>query len=175
MDKNAKNSKENNVDSEEIVSINDGPQDDRISALETDLAKAKSDYLYLAAEFDTYKRQALKERAELIKFGPERLVRELLDVVDNFERALTSEAAQSAADSFKQGIEMVDREMKAVFSKFGIVEVECLGQPFDPSLHEALASEDSDQFPSGSVSKVFKKAYKIHDRLLRPAQVVVAK
>lgn len=175
MDENAKNHKNNEAESDEISSIGESTQNERIPALEADLAKAKNDYLYLAAEFDTYKRAALKERAELIKFGPERLVRELLDVVDNFERALASEAAQTATDSFKQGIEMVDREMKTVFSKFGIVELECLGKPFDPSVHEALASEETDQCPSGHVSKVFKKAYKIHDRLLRPAQVVVAK
>lgn len=175
MDENVKNQKNNGADADEIASIGEPTQDERIPALEADLAKAKNDYLYLAAEFDTYKRAALKERAELIKFGPERLVRDLLDIVDNFERALTSEAAQAAPESFKQGIEMVDREMKSAFAKYGIVEVECLGQPFDPSLHEALASEESEQYQSGQVSKVFKKGYKIHDRLLRPAQVVVAK
>lgn len=165
------NDKETIVNSDE----NSQKQDDKTIACEAELAKAKNDYLYLAAEFDTYKRHALKERAELIKFGPERMVRELLDVVDNFERALTSDAAATASDTFKQGIEMVDREMKAVFAKFGIVELESLGQTFDPSLHEALASEETTEFSSGQICKVFKKGYKIHDRLLRPAQVVVAK
>lgn len=141
--------------------------------LQKDLDKAKSDLLYLGAEFENYKRNAIKDRSELLKFGAERLAKDLLEVVDNFERALAVE--NPSIDVIKQGISLIHKEMMNLLLKHNIREVESQGVPFDPSTHEALTSEETDSVPEGHVSRVFKRAYKIHDRLIRPAQVVVAK
>jgi len=142
-----------------------------LEQLKNDLDKAKKDYLYLAADFDNYRKNAIKERSDLVKFGNERLVRDLLNVVDNFERAVESNADP---EKFREGIQMIHTEMKSLLQRFGVAEVPAQGLAFDPSAHEALSSEPTNEVPSGHIARVFKKAYKLHDRLIRPAQVVVA-
>ncbi|MFW1373578.1 nucleotide exchange factor GrpE, partial [Vibrio parahaemolyticus] len=89
----------------------------------------------------------------------------------NFERALESGADP---EKFREGIQMIHSEVKTMLQRFGVQEVPAEGLAFDPAQHEALSSEPSQSIPPGFVSRVFKKAYKLHDRLLRPAQVVVA-
>lgn len=149
--------------------------EDVATKLATELEQIKKDYLYLNADFDNYKKQAIKERSELLRFGAERFIREFLDIADNFERALASEVNSENLSTFVNGVQIIQREIQALLAKHGVREVDPLGQPFDPSSHEALTSETSDQYQPGMISRVFKKAYKYHDRLIRPAQVVVAK
>lgn len=142
-----------------------------LEQLKSDLEKAKNDYLYLAADFDNYRKNAIRERSDLVKFGNERLIRDLLNVVDNFERAVESNADP---DKFREGIQMIHQEVKSLLQRFGVSEVNAQGSPFDPATHEALSSEPTNEVPAGHVARVFKKAYKLHDRLIRPAQVIVA-
>ena len=144
------------------------------SDLAKELEKSKSEYLYLRAEFDNYNKQMIKERSDLVKFGSERLVRDLLEVIDNFERALETEVTQETLDSFKTGIEITHKEIMSLLGRHGIERFGERGQAFDPTLHEALSSEPTDQVDEGHISQVFKPAYKMHDRVIRPAQVVVA-
>jgi molecular chaperone GrpE len=143
-----------------------------------DLERSKSDFLYLRAEFENYKKQALKERSEYLKYGSERIIVALLDVVDNFSRALATQldpANPKSIDGFRHGMELTANEFKATFRRFNVEPVECLGKPFDPHLHEALGSEETDSTPPGHITQVFRPAYKLHDRVIRPAQVIVAK
>lgn len=137
--------------------------------------KWKNDYLYLRAEFENYKRNAIKERSDISKYGSERLINEILAVVDNFDRALSTPLTSDNLDVYSQGVKMTASELKNTLVRFGVSEVKCEGLAFDPSLHEALGAEDSDSVPEGHISKVFRAGYKLHDRLIRPAQVVVAK
>jgi len=137
-------------------------------------AKWKNDFLYLKAEFENYKRNAIKERSDLLKFGAERLGRDILDVVDNFERALQTTLTPETIPTYKTGIEMTAKELKDLLAKHGIQEVPSEGQPFNPAHHEALSSEPTDAVPNGHISKVFKKPYKLHDKIIRTGQVVVA-
>ena len=143
--------------------------------LQSQVEKFKNDFLYLRAEFENYKRHAIKERSELIKFGAERLAKDFLGVLDNFERALTSNVSADNFATFKQGVEMTANELRSLLTKHGVNEHVAEGLPFDPSVHEALTSEVNEELPAGHVSRVFQKGYKMHDRLLRPAQVVVSK
>ena len=163
----------------EIESINDEEVNSESEApaagSDEELAKMKNEYLYLRAEFDNYRKNAIKERSQLIKFGTEPLIRELLDVVDNFDRALEMEVNESNVESFEQGMKMTASELKGVLQKFGVSEQDPTGQPFDPNMHEALSSEPTDQVQSGCVYTVYKKAYLLHEKLIRPAQVVVAR
>lgn len=142
--------------------------------LTAEVQKWKNEYLYLRAEFENYKKNALKERSDLIKFGPERIARDILEVSDNFERALQLEIKEDNLTQFKQGIEMLSKELKDSLAKHGISEVASLGQPFDPHFFEALSAEETSKIPEGHISKVFKKAYKLHDKVIRTGQVVVA-
>lgn len=137
--------------------------------------KFRNEYLYLRAEFDNYKKNAIKERSDLVKYGAERLARDLLGVLDNFERALTTKISPETLPNFSKGIEMTAQELRKVLNTHGIQEFPSEGQPFNPSHHEALSSEPSAQVPDGHVLRVFQKAYKYHDKVIRPAHVVVAK
>lgn len=151
----------------------DAPKTDLDVALE-ESAKWKKEFLYLKAEFENYKRNSIKERADLLKFGAERVSRDILDVVDNFERALQVKLSPETLQTFKVGIEMTAKELKEVLAKHGIQEVPSEGLAFNPAYHEAISSEPSSSVPAGHVARVFKKPYKMHDKVIRMGQVVVA-
>lgn len=140
----------------------------------SELDKAKSDYLYLLAEFDNYRKNAIKERSDLIKYGSEKLVREFLNVLDNFERALEASANGENAQALRDGVQLISTELRQLLHKFGVEEIKSEGETFDPSKHEAISSEPRDDMEPGHVARVFKKAYKMHDKILRPAQVTVS-
>jgi molecular chaperone GrpE len=146
-----------------------------IKKLQEQSEKFKNDYLYLRAEFENYKRNAIKERSDLIKYGAERVINEVLNVADNFERALQTKVTAENLSTYIQGVEMTERELKSVLQRNGVSEVSSQGAPFDPNIMEALSSEPTAEVPPGHVFRVFKKAYKLHDKVIRPAQVVVAK
>jgi molecular chaperone GrpE len=131
--------------------------------------------LYLRAEFENYKRNAIKERSELMKYGGERFIRDLLDIVDNFDRALQVNVNSENLNTFKQGVEMTASELRNLLVKHSVTEIPSEGVAFDPSIHEALSAEATDKVAPGHVARVFKKPYKLHDKVIRTGQVVVAK
>ena len=145
-----------------------------LEQVQAELEKSKKEYLYLLAEFDNYRKNAIKERAELTKFGSERFIREFLNVFDNFERALETEVSAENLVSFRSGVEMIAGEIQSLLQRFGVQELKAEGQPFDPNSQEALSSEPRSDLPVGHVARVFRKGYKMHDKLIRPAQVTVA-
>lgn len=157
-----------NVDSENTQ------ENSALTELEQKLAESEKKFLYLRAEFDNFRRQSIKERSDLVKFGGERLAKDLLDTLDIFETALNSDST-SNFDEFLKGIKLTYQQLKSSLEKHSIIAVESLGGPFDPNLHEALGVEVSDAVPEGNISKVFKKPYKYHDKVLRPGQVILAK
>ena len=168
-DKNAASSeKSQNSNSEDKDPPSSGPSIE-------DYEKLKNSYLYLRADFENYKKTAIKERSDLIKYGNERLVVRILDVMDAFDRALDIEVNPQNLESYIEGIKLTREELTKALSQFGLKEIDCDNKDFDPTLHEALSSEETDQVPPGKITQVFKKAYKLHDRLIRPAQVVVSK
>lgn len=138
------------------------------------LEKAKNDFLYLKAEFENYKRNSIKERSEIIKYGAERVLVDILNVVDNFDRALETSVAATNLDVFRKGVELTASELKSALKKHGISEVESFGKAFDPALHEAIGTEPTEEVESGKISRVLKKPYKLHDKVIRPGQVIIA-
>lgn len=144
-------------------------------SLKKELDEKTKQFLYLAAEFDNYKRHAIKERSDLIKFGAERLARDLVSVLDVFDSALATELTPETISSFKTGVEITAKELRNVLERNGISEVPSQGQDFNPQFHEALGSEPTEKFKEGQVSQILRKAYKFHDRILRPGQVIVAR
>jgi molecular chaperone GrpE len=144
----------------------------RIQDLENQVKEKESRYLYLYAEFENFKKRAIKERSDLVKFGWESTARDLLQTLDNLERAL-SHAPPQTDKNLMNGLQMVLNEFKSSLQKQGVQVIESLQKEFDPNLHEAVSQEDSDS-PSGTIVKEHTRGYTLHGRLLRPARVVIS-
>lgn len=147
------------------------------SRLREELADADDRLLRLQAEFENFRKRALRERQEALQYGSQNLFKDLVSVVDNLERAIAHARESGGGDlaSFLQGVELVQRELLAVLEKNHVTEIEALGKPFDPSLHEAMAQVESGAVPPNTVIDVLQKGFQLRDRLVRPARVIVAK
>jgi molecular chaperone GrpE len=123
------------------------------------------------ADFDNFRKRAERDRQEQKRYALFDPLREFLTVTDNLDLALS---AQGPAEDLKRGVEMIHRQMIELLRRFGVTEVSAVGQPFDPTVHEAVAREESPQVKSPTVAAELRRGYKLHDRLLRPAMVKVA-
>lgn len=152
---------------------------DDAAKLETAERQAQENYdrlLRLSAEFDNYKKRSTRETQELVKYANENLFKELLNIVDNLERAIESAGQESEADGpLMQGIQLTLGEVMKILERHKVEPVDALGQPFDPAYHQAMMQEASTDQPANTVIREMQKGYVMHDRLLRPAMVVVAK
>ena len=128
-------------------------------------------YLRLMADFQNYKRRTEKEKNDIYAFANEKIVSELLNVIDNFERALD---AGNDGDSFVEGMNLIFKQLQGVLEKAGVVEIEALGQDFDPNFHHAVLMEDSAEYESGKVTAVLQKGYLLNNKVIRPSMVKVA-
>lgn len=145
---------------------------DQLHLLQEQVKEKENKYLYLYAEFDNFKKRAAKERADLLKFGWEPVASDLLEVVDNLERAL-QHVPHGTDKNLMMGLEMVLNQFRGIMQKQGVQMIEASDKAFDPNLHEAVSEEDS-QLPAGMVVKEHSRGYTLHGRLLRPARVVVS-
>ena len=133
--------------------------------------------LRLQAEFENFRRRNLKEKQESFKFGHQNLVKDLLSTVDNLERAL-EHVAQHAGPEVRgilDGVGLVHREILGALAKHGVTEIQAEGQIFDPAVHEAMGQIPNGAVPANTVLQVLQKGYLIHDRMLRPARVIVSR
>lgn len=130
--------------------------------------------LRATAEFENYKKRASRELEEFRKYANEQLLRELLSVVDNLERALAVCDEVSDGAGIRQGVELTLSDIHKLLERFFVRPVASEGQPFDPAFHQAMMQEASAEVPENSIIRTLQKGYTIHDRLLRPAMVVVA-
>ena len=128
-------------------------------------------YLRLMADFQNYKRRTEKEKSDIYAFANEKIVSELLNVIDNFERALD---AGNEGDSFVEGMNLIFKQLQGVLEKAGVVEIEALGREFDPNFHHAVMTEDSEEYESGKITAVLQKGYLLNDKVIRPSMVKVA-
>lgn len=159
--------------SSEESSKNEEPALSPEEALKEQLAESEKKYLYLYSEFETFKRRAIKERSDLIKFGWESVARDLLGVLDNLDRAL-GYAPEGLDKNFLQGLEMVASDFSSTLEKQGVKEIEALEKPFDPHFHEAVGQEASENHAEGTVIQEQQKGFTLHGRLLRPSKVIVS-
>jgi len=129
------------------------------------------------ADFDNFKKRAARERQDAARFANESLIQKLIPVVDNFEMALgvVQPKSENSLQSLQSGIAMIQQQLKAVLAEAGVEEVDATGKPFDPNFHEAVSEQESAEFAEGHVLQQLRKGYKLRERLLRPATVVVAK
>ena len=129
-----------------------------------------------AAEFDNYRKRIERERKETIDYAAADLLQEILPILDDFERALALEAdAAPGAEKYRQGLEIIHRELTELLRKRGVTAVEAIGADFDPHVHQAVAHEPAPDRRDGEVIAEFRRGYRLGDRLLRPAMVKVAK
>jgi molecular chaperone GrpE len=149
----------------------------RISALEKEKAQLEDRLVRLHADFENHRKRTLREKQEALSYGHEIVVKDLLPVVDNLERAIEHASASTGADfeGMLQGVELVRRELLAVLAKHGVSPIEAEGEVFDPNLHEALAQMEDEKVPAGRIGRMLQKGYRLRDRLLRPARVIVSK
>ncbi len=153
---------------------------DPLAAAESEIARLKDQLLRALAEIENMRRRAEREREETAKYAIAALARDILSVADNLQRTLDNipqeaRAADEWLNTLAVGVEATERELSAVFERFGMRRLEPLGQPFDPNLHQAIAEIPGTGKPAGTVVEVMRAGYVIHDRLLRPAMVAVAK
>lgn len=127
-------------------------------------------YLRLMADFQNYKKRVEKEKTDLYSYANEKIVTELLAVLDNFERAL---AHEDSGDGFKEGMEMIFKQLMDVLEKSGLAEIPALGEDFDPNFHNAVMTEETEEYESGKVSGVLQKGYTLNGKVIRPSMVKV--
>jgi len=128
--------------------------------------------LRLAADFDNYKKRAARERAEYVAFANERILKELLPILDDLERALSA-AEQHEEAQLEEGVRLVHRSLASLLERQGVKEIATEGK-FDPHVHEALLAQPSEEKEQGDVLDVIQKGYTLGDRVVRPARVIVA-
>ena len=150
---------------------NDTELEERLAEVERERDEYLNDLKRVAADFENYRKRVARDQEGLVARAHERLVKELLPVLDDLERALEA-AAQHEEAKLEEGVRLVHRELVEALAREGLVEVETDGQ-FDPHVHEALVSQPSEQ-EDGSVIEVLQKGYRLGDRVLRPARVVVS-
>jgi len=174
-DKQDLNIEPENADREQV----NGPPEDLEEKLKSKTLEAQENYdrlLRTSAEFENYKKRVSREMEEFRKYSNQALIKEMLSVVDNLELAMNSTNGHETIDKgLLDGLEMTHREILKVFEKFHVKPISAKGQSFDPTFHEAVMQEETGEYPDNTVINELQKGYLIHDRLLRPSMVVVAK
>jgi molecular chaperone GrpE len=144
-----------------------------------ELQRQRDDYydrlLRKSAEFDNYRKRVERERVQTAEAAAADLLKELLPLVDNLERALKADAGSDGADAYRRGVELIHQQLLEVLRKRGVRPIEALGSTFDPHYHQAVAHEMAEGYREGEVIEEFSRGYMLGDRLLRPAMVKVAK
>jgi molecular chaperone GrpE len=153
---------------------------EQLEELKARAAKADENWerlLRTTADFDNFKKRAARERQDAIKYANESLIQKLIPVLDNFEMALAAAQSSSAADlkSLAEGVTMIHAQLRQALTDAGLEELIATGQIFDPNQHEAVSQQESRAIAEGHVLQQLRKGYKLRDRLLRPAMVIVAK
>ena len=154
-----------------------GGKDHAVAAESGDDKETKEEgdarYLRLAADFQNYKKRVEREKSEIYSYANEKIALDIIEVMDNFERAL--EHSEECADKqFAEGVEMIYKQLKGVLDKNNIVEIKAEGEDFDPNFHNAVISEENPDFESGKVIQALQKGYTLNDKVIRPSMVRVA-
>lgn len=156
----------------------DSPTDleEKLAAAEAEAIENRDRMLRMAAELDNYKKRAARELDDIKKYATENLLRQLLTVVDNLERAIASATSENEnGQSLVDGVALTLAEIMKILEKHYVSPIQALGEAFDPAYHQAMCQEESADQPPNTVVQEFQKGYLIHERLLRPAMVVVSK
>ncbi|MCQ2567556.1 MAG: nucleotide exchange factor GrpE [Mogibacterium sp.] len=157
--------------SEETAGDDAAAQEDASKVAE---AAESERYMRLMAEFQNFKKRAAKEKSDIHAYANEKIVNDILPVLDNFERALDADPANDA-EGYAKGMSLIFEQLKTALDNAGVKEINALGETFDPNLHNAVMMEDSEEHESGKVSKVLQKGYTLNEKVIRPTMVAVSK
>jgi len=150
--------------------------DEKLEAAEQEAEAAYDRFLRVSAELENCKKRHQREISEYRKFANQALISDLLPIIDNLERAITSTENPTAENQcIVEGVELTHKEILKVFERYGVKPVEAIGKPFDPTYHEAVSQQPSDEHLDNTILQELQKGYLLHDRLIRPVMVVVSK
>ncbi len=150
--------------------------EEQLAACREEAARNRDHYLRAMADLENYRKRVQKEKDDLARFGNESLLREILPVADNLGRALDHARQEGGGnEGLLQGVELTLSQMQRILEKFNVTAVSALGEPFDPAWHEAMGQVETAEHPPNTVVQELQKGYKLNDRLLRPALVMVAR
>lgn len=155
---------------EEAAASEVQPEQKELSKEEED---AQTRYLRLAADFQNYKRRVEKEKSDIYAFANEKIVVELLNVIDNFDRSLAMQE-ECKDEKMLEGMQLIFKQLKAVLEKNNVKEIQTADADFDPNFHHAVMTDSSDEYESGKITEVFQKGYTLNEKVIRPAMVKVA-
>ena len=151
------------------------PEQEEIEKYRQEAEEYKDRWLRAVAELDNFRKRAAREREELIRYGNENVLREMIVIVDNLERAFNHANESVNSESIIEGIKRIVDQFSVALKKFGVEPINATGAPFDPHLHEAVMQVESSELQPNTVAEEFEKGYLLSDRLLRPAKVSVVK
>lgn len=165
---------ENNIDQPESA---EPEVDEAISETDQQINSLKDQILRALAENENTRRRGAKDKEDALKYGVTNLARDIIGVADNLQRVLNnkSENAADLSEALFSGVDLILKDLSNIFARHGIQRIEASGQQFDPHSHQAVFEEETDEHKPGTVVQVIQDGYKIHERLLRPAMVAVAK
>lgn len=148
--------------------------EDKSSEAEKKAEEQESErYMRLMAEFQNFKRRAAREKSDIHAYANEKIIGELLPVLDNFERALDTKSDD--VEGYAKGMELIFTQLKTALEHAGLEEIPAMGEEFDPNVHNAVMTEDSEEIEDNHISKVLQKGYKLHDKVIRPSMVAVVR
>lgn len=156
---------------EDTITEREPKEENEVAKLEAELQEEKDKYLRLLAEYDNFRKRSAKEKLESFGDATAKVVLDILPVYDNFERALQ---AESTDENFKKGVEMIFNNFTDVLKKIGVEAIDPLGQEFDPNFAQAVNQVEDENYGENTVCQVFQKGYKLGDKIIRYAMVVVA-
>ena len=142
---------------------------------EKELQELNDMYLRLKADFSNYKRRVDKEKESIYSYAAESLVTQMLEILDNFERAMSCVTKEEKDSSLYQGVEMIYNQFFDALKKSGLEEIKSLNEKFDPNFHHGVAQEQSDEHEEDIVLEVFQKGYKLKEKVIRPSMVKICK
>lgn len=147
---------------------------ERLGEKDKQIEEMKNRYLRALADLDNFKKRAALEKDDILMFSNEMLIKDLLPTVDTFGKALEAMQKTKTHDDIVKGIALIKKQLEDTLSKFGVKQVESVGKPYDPNIHEAILTKDSDS-EDGMVLEEMQKGYTLHGKLLRPSMVIVSR
>jgi len=168
--------KEEPETAEDFENESEEPEEDSYEALEKEFNEMNERFLRVSSDFRNFKKRVEKEKKDIYSYANEKLICDLLPVMDNFERAvLSAESENGTSEKMLKGIEMVYKQLNDVLNANGIKKIDAVGKPFDPNYHHAVMMEESEEFEAETVIEVFQTGYSLNDKVIRPSMVKVAK
>ena len=171
---------EDSVEEEEAVKKEEAKElspleqlEEQIRLKDEEILKQKDTFLREKAELENFKKRLTKEKEDFVQFANERLLKELLQIEDNLERAMA--APNATLESLKEGVEMIQKQFKDFLKNQKVEAIEALGKPFDPTLHEVLNQQESEEHEENTVIEEYSKGFTLNGRILRSAKVVISK